>query len=287
MVQSEERQNVELIALSNRILDLTKRIHELTLAHARADGGPPRRRSEGSLQDVRGTAREEAVDERRYPVPRPFRIARGSHDTMGGHRRSPPLVERRMSREAGTGTTWAPVGWATSTIEGLSASGCVQGTSAPRSPSGGGGRGGGEGWQSQVPAARSELDEVLPRSTSRSVSNLVGRIDGRTDRAGWSSWSPLASSWENGGSTGVDPCSRTAALLQWRDAAVTSRLDLRGRAFEEGQVPDLGRLEVDAVRDVSRIHPRTPARTRRRPCGSPTGLPTRPSDRRGRRCRTG
>jgi uncharacterized membrane protein len=41
MVQSEERQNVELIALSNQILDLTKRIHELTLAHARADGGPP------------------------------------------------------------------------------------------------------------------------------------------------------------------------------------------------------------------------------------------------------
>ena len=36
MVQSEEQQNVELIALSNQILDLTKRIHELTLEHARA-----------------------------------------------------------------------------------------------------------------------------------------------------------------------------------------------------------------------------------------------------------
>ena len=41
MVQSEEQQNVELIALSNQILDLTKRIHELTLAHARANGGSP------------------------------------------------------------------------------------------------------------------------------------------------------------------------------------------------------------------------------------------------------
>jgi hypothetical protein len=41
MVQSEEQQNVELIALSNQILDLTKRIHELTLAHERAGGSPP------------------------------------------------------------------------------------------------------------------------------------------------------------------------------------------------------------------------------------------------------
>jgi uncharacterized membrane protein len=34
MVQSEEQQNRELIGLSRQILDLTKAIHELTLAHA-------------------------------------------------------------------------------------------------------------------------------------------------------------------------------------------------------------------------------------------------------------
>jgi uncharacterized membrane protein len=39
MVQSEEQQNVELIALSNQILDLSKAIHELTLAAAA--GRPP------------------------------------------------------------------------------------------------------------------------------------------------------------------------------------------------------------------------------------------------------
>lgn len=33
LVQSEERQNKELIGLSRQILDLTKAIHELTLAH--------------------------------------------------------------------------------------------------------------------------------------------------------------------------------------------------------------------------------------------------------------
>jgi uncharacterized membrane protein len=33
MVQSEEQQNVELIGLSHQILDLTKAIHQLTLAH--------------------------------------------------------------------------------------------------------------------------------------------------------------------------------------------------------------------------------------------------------------
>jgi hypothetical protein len=33
MVQSEEQQNVELIELSNQILELTKAIHQLTLAH--------------------------------------------------------------------------------------------------------------------------------------------------------------------------------------------------------------------------------------------------------------
>lgn len=33
LVRSEERQNQELIALSHQILDLTKAIHELTLAH--------------------------------------------------------------------------------------------------------------------------------------------------------------------------------------------------------------------------------------------------------------
>lgn len=37
MVQSEEQQNVELIGLSNQILDLTKAIHELTLADAMAN----------------------------------------------------------------------------------------------------------------------------------------------------------------------------------------------------------------------------------------------------------
>jgi hypothetical protein len=38
MVQSEEQQNVDLIGLSNQILDLTKAIHELTLAHTAAVG---------------------------------------------------------------------------------------------------------------------------------------------------------------------------------------------------------------------------------------------------------
>jgi len=41
MVQSEEQQNVELIGLSNQILDLTKAIHELTLAHTATVGRPP------------------------------------------------------------------------------------------------------------------------------------------------------------------------------------------------------------------------------------------------------
>jgi hypothetical protein len=41
MVQSEERQNVELIGLSRQILDLTKAIHELTLAHTGDVGRPP------------------------------------------------------------------------------------------------------------------------------------------------------------------------------------------------------------------------------------------------------
>jgi uncharacterized membrane protein len=35
VVQSEERQNEELIGLSSQILDLTKAIHELTLAHTK------------------------------------------------------------------------------------------------------------------------------------------------------------------------------------------------------------------------------------------------------------
>ena len=41
MVQSEEKQNVELIGLSNQILGLTKAIHELTLAHTSTVGAPP------------------------------------------------------------------------------------------------------------------------------------------------------------------------------------------------------------------------------------------------------
>jgi uncharacterized membrane protein len=36
LVQSEERQNKELIGLSRQILDLTKAIHQLTLAHTEA-----------------------------------------------------------------------------------------------------------------------------------------------------------------------------------------------------------------------------------------------------------
>jgi uncharacterized membrane protein len=40
MVQSEEHQNVELIELSNQILDLTKAIHQLTLAHTASVDGP-------------------------------------------------------------------------------------------------------------------------------------------------------------------------------------------------------------------------------------------------------
>jgi uncharacterized membrane protein len=42
MVQVEEQQNTELIGLSIQILDLTKTIHELTLAHTAAPGDPPR-----------------------------------------------------------------------------------------------------------------------------------------------------------------------------------------------------------------------------------------------------
>jgi uncharacterized membrane protein len=41
MVQSEERQNDELISLSTKILDLTKAIHQLTLAHTAAVGRRP------------------------------------------------------------------------------------------------------------------------------------------------------------------------------------------------------------------------------------------------------
>ncbi|MDP9295261.1 MAG: DUF1003 domain-containing protein [Actinomycetota bacterium] len=41
MVQSEEHQNESLIGLSNQILGLTKAIHEMTLAHTGAVGGPP------------------------------------------------------------------------------------------------------------------------------------------------------------------------------------------------------------------------------------------------------
>jgi uncharacterized membrane protein len=39
VVQSEKRQNEELIGLSRQILDLTKAIHELTKAHAGAGSG--------------------------------------------------------------------------------------------------------------------------------------------------------------------------------------------------------------------------------------------------------
>ena len=40
MVQSEERQNEELISLSTQILELTKAIHELTRAHTTGADGP-------------------------------------------------------------------------------------------------------------------------------------------------------------------------------------------------------------------------------------------------------
>jgi len=40
-VQSEGQHNAGLIGLSNQILDLTKTIHELTLAHEHALGSPP------------------------------------------------------------------------------------------------------------------------------------------------------------------------------------------------------------------------------------------------------
>jgi uncharacterized membrane protein len=40
MVQSEEHQNERLLALSNQILDLTKTIHQMTLAHTHHDPGP-------------------------------------------------------------------------------------------------------------------------------------------------------------------------------------------------------------------------------------------------------
>ena len=40
VVQSEEQQNERLIALSSQILELTKAIHEVTLAHTRPDPDP-------------------------------------------------------------------------------------------------------------------------------------------------------------------------------------------------------------------------------------------------------
>jgi uncharacterized membrane protein len=40
VVQSEEQQNERLIALSNQILELTKTIHEMTLAHTHSDPDP-------------------------------------------------------------------------------------------------------------------------------------------------------------------------------------------------------------------------------------------------------
>ena len=40
LVQTEERQNEELLAVSNQILDLTRAIHELTKAQAAAAPGP-------------------------------------------------------------------------------------------------------------------------------------------------------------------------------------------------------------------------------------------------------
>ena len=39
-VQMEEKQNEQLITLSGQILDLTKAIHELTVAHSKGDGTP-------------------------------------------------------------------------------------------------------------------------------------------------------------------------------------------------------------------------------------------------------
>jgi uncharacterized membrane protein len=41
MVQSEERQNEELLRLSNQILEVTRAIHELTTAYAAATLGSP------------------------------------------------------------------------------------------------------------------------------------------------------------------------------------------------------------------------------------------------------
>jgi uncharacterized membrane protein len=39
-VQTEEKQNEQLITLSGQILDLTKAIHELTVAHSKGEGTP-------------------------------------------------------------------------------------------------------------------------------------------------------------------------------------------------------------------------------------------------------
>jgi uncharacterized membrane protein len=41
VVQAEEEQNEQLLTLSGQILDLTKAIHQLTLAHTGAVGGAP------------------------------------------------------------------------------------------------------------------------------------------------------------------------------------------------------------------------------------------------------
>jgi uncharacterized membrane protein len=41
VVQEEEQQNVQLLSLSNQILELTKSIHELTKAHTAAGPGSP------------------------------------------------------------------------------------------------------------------------------------------------------------------------------------------------------------------------------------------------------
>ena len=42
LVQDEEHQNETLLNLSDRILELTTKIHEMTLAHARDTGSAPR-----------------------------------------------------------------------------------------------------------------------------------------------------------------------------------------------------------------------------------------------------
>ena len=85
------------------------------------------------------------------------------------------------------------------------------------------------------------LDELLlPRRIERADRILQGRHGAL----------PSLSSWRRE-STEVDPLpARPRNAVTRRGRELPDRSDARGRALEEGEVPDLGRAELDAARDV-------------------------------------